>query len=403
MTTTRRQFLTATLQRTSVVALGGLAPGFLLRAAESSRRGERILVVVQLTGGNDGLNTVVPFTQEEYYKHRPKLAVAKSDALKIDDSLGLHPSLRGCAKLLEAGQLAIVQGVGYPDPNRSHFESMDIWHTCQRKTDRRSEGWLGRYADSLKGSDVPAMHVGGGKQPLALAAQHVRVPSVASLEQFRLELVGTESTSTVQKLAGSPRQGSDDLLGFLQTNTSTAIDVSERLTTATKAPAPRTPYPESDLARKLRLAAQLIASDFPARIYYVELDGFDTHSQQGAAHAGLLKQLGDALEAFQADVAEQGNKDRVLSMVFSEFGRRVAENASEGTDHGAAAPMFLAGSTVKAGLHGKHPSLSDLDDGDLKHHTDFRQVYATVLDRWLSASSEDLLLGRFAPLDLLKA
>jgi len=403
MSVTRRKFLTATLQGTSVLALGSLAPGFLLQAAESGSNRDRILVVVQLTGGNDGLNTVVPYTSAEYYKLRPKLAIPKGDVLKIDDSLGFAPSLKGFSRLLEAGELAIVQGVGYPDPNRSHFESMDIWHTCQRKTDRRSAGWLGRYLESLKSSDVAAMHVGSGKQPLALTAETARVPSVESLEQFRLELKRAESTAAVQELSRAPREQSSDLLGFLQSNTSSAIDVSERLASAAKGHAPKSPYPESDLGRKLKLAAQLIASDFPARVYYVELDGFDTHSQQGAAHAGLLRQLSEAVEAFTADVAEQGNRDRVLSMVFSEFGRRVAENASEGTDHGAAAPMFLIGSRVMAGLTGKLPSLTDLDEGDLKHHTDFRRVYATVLEGWLGAESRGILGGRFELLDGLIA
>lgn len=399
MSTTRRQFLTATLQGTSVLALGGLAPGFLLGAAEAGGNRDRILVVIQLSGGNDGLNTVVPFADAEYYKLRPKLALPKSELLKIDDSLAFAPSLKGFAKRLEANELAIVQGVGYPDPNRSHFESMDIWHTCQRKTDRRSAGWLGRYLESLPAGDVAGMHIGGGKQPLALVAEKARVPSVESLEQFRLELKRAESTAAVQELAKARRDESSDLLGFLQSNTSSAIDVSERLATAAKGHAPKTPYPQSDLARKLQLVGQLIASEFPARVYYVELDGFDTHSQQGAAHAGLLRQLGEGVEAFVADVKEQGNGGRVLSMVFSEFGRRVAENASEGTDHGAAAPMFLIGGNVRAGVTGKHPSLTDLDEGDLKHHTDFRRVYATVLERWLGASSESLLGGRFAVMD----
>jgi uncharacterized protein (DUF1501 family) len=401
MTTSRRSFLRATLQGSSLVALGGVAPRFLVEAAESDPRWERILVVVQLTGGNDGLNTVVPFTNAEYYKQRPKLAVPKSDVLKINDSLGFHPSMKGFANLLEAGRLAIVQGVGYPNPNRSHFESMDIWHTCARKTDRRTTGWIGRTLEALKANDVSAMHIGGGKQPLALTSETIRVPSVESLEQFRLELQRQESAADVQNLAESARQDGDELLSFLQTNTTTALDVSQRLQKSGKDYKPKAIYPQSDLARKLVLASQLIASDFPARVYYVELDGFDTHSQQPAAHAGLLRQLGEAVDAFQADMHEQGQGNRVLTMVFSEFGRRVAENASQGTDHGAAAPMFLVGETVKAGVIGKLPSLTDLEEGDLKHHTDFRQVYATVLERWLGQKSDALLGGSFKTVDAL--
>jgi len=402
----RRQFLRTSAQYGSLVGLGAWAPDLLVRAAaaaEASRSDERILVVVQLTGGNDGLNTVVPYKDDVYYRDRPKLAIPANDVLKIGSDLGFHPALQPLARLLEARQVSIIQGVGYPDPNRSHFESMDIWHTCQRKTDRRTEGWLGKYLEATHGDDTSAMHIGGGKQPFALTADRVRVPSVQSLDQFRLDVKESGGLATVQKLASAPRSGDDDLLGFLQTSTSSALDVSERLQQIASRPASGSKYPEAELSRKLQLAGQLIASDFPARIYYVELDGFDTHSQQPAAHAGLLRQLGEALEAFMGDLKTQGNQERVLTMVFSEFGRRLAENASEGTDHGAAAPVFLVGAGVKPGLLGRHPSLTDLDQGDLKHHTDFRQVYATVLQSWLKTDSASLLNGPFKPLAALEA
>lgn len=404
MSLSRRQLL----QRSpALLALGSLAPGFLLQAAEDQASADgRILVVVQLSGGNDGLNTVVPFARDEYKQHRPKLAIPASDVLKINDELGFHPAARGFADLLEAQQLAIVQGVGYPNPNRSHFESMDIWHTCRRKDELRPDGWLGRYLDQSprgRSADVPAMHLGGEQQPFALAASQVRTPTVRSLEQFRLEGNGGETRQMVSQLAATNRADADDLLGFVQSSTQSALTVAERFSLSPDALRPADAYPKTDLGHKLGTIARLIETGLSTRIYYVELDGFDTHAEQAAAHEGLLRHVGDALSAFIGDLVAQGQGDRVLALVFSEFGRRLAENASAGTDHGAAAPLFLAGTKVRSGLIGDHPSLTDLDQGDVQHHTDFRQVYAAVLERWLGSSSEPILGGNFRPVDALRS
>jgi uncharacterized protein (DUF1501 family) len=411
MQTSRRRFL-ATLGGSAVISLGGPVPKFLAQAAaaEAVDGKDTILVVVQMTGGNDGLNTVVPFNHDAYRKARPKLAIAAKDVLKINDSLGLHPSARGLSKLLEDGKLAIVQGVGYPNPNRSHFESMDIWHTCQRKGSPRSTGWLGRFLDaSHKASvvDAPAIHVGPEKQPLALAAEKVRVSSFASPDSLRLrDDDNMQLSAAIRKLTNSGEplaSASDPLLGFLQSSTTSALVTSDRITAALRDYKTPVRYPESPLAQRFKTIAQLIDAGLKTRIYYVELDGFDTHAQQPAAHATLLSQFGDAMRAFTDDVAHHGHGDRTLVMSFSEFGRRVAENASQGTDHGAASVMFLAGSRVRAGLVGEHPSLDDLEDGDIKFHTDFRQVYATLLERWLGWSSKSVLGGEFKPIDALQA
>lgn len=405
MIITRRKFLAAA-GSAAVVSLGGSVPAFLARAAEQSNSpgGDSILVVVQLSGGNDGLNTVIPYSDENYLKNRPKLAIPTADLLKISDSLGLHPAMRGCADLLEQGKFQIVQGVGYPDPNRSHFESMDIWHTCRRKTQARSDGWLGRYLDAAHreaGGDVPALHLGHEKLPLALVAQDVRAPSISNLEKFRLETQGDDLGRAVKELAAaSATESGDELLGFLRTSSASAVAASERVEAARKDYKTSVAWPTTDLAQKLRTVAQLIDAGLKTRIYYVSLDGFDTHSQQPDAHAGLLRQFAEATSALVRDLAEHGHADRVLVASFSEFGRRVAENASDGTDHGAAGPMFLAGGKVKAGVIGAHPSLTDLVDGDLKHHTDFRQVYATALEQWLGAPSEKLLGGKYETLPL---
>lgn len=404
----RRDFLKTTLGASAVVSLGATIPGFLRAAAAvGTDDKETVLVVVQLTGGNDGLNTVIPFSDPAYRSNRPTLAIPANDILKINDTLGFHPSARGLADLLEDNRLAIVQGVGYADPNRSHFESMDIWHTCQRKSDTRTTGWLGRYLDASqadKSSVSLALHLGHEKQPLALTATSVSVPSISSLESFRLNDGGNKDVrSTISKLASSAREESDSILGFVQSTTSVALEASQRVEQASRNYTTPVTYPESELATKLKTVAQLIDSGLGTRVYYVTLDGFDTHSQQPAAHAVLLSQLGGAVSSFLKDINHHGHGERVAVLAFSEFGRRVQENASEGTDHGAAAPMFLAGNRVHSGLIGEHPSLTDLEDGDLKFHTDFRRVYATVLESWLGWPSKSVLGETFKLVEAFKA
>ncbi|MCO6457181.1 MAG: DUF1501 domain-containing protein [Pirellulaceae bacterium] len=407
MRTTRRQFLAVT-GTSAVLAIGGRLPEFWLRAAaagESPTKGEKILVVVQLSGGNDGLNTIVPHGDESYYRARPQLAIPRDQVLKIDDFHGFHPSARGLADLLEAGQLAIVQGVGYPDPNRSHFESMDIWHSCFRKDRPRQDGWLGRYLDRAAGTaggDVPALHVGEEEQPLALAAQRVRVPSVRSLDRFRLQLESGEAdAATIQRLVGRERPAASDLLGFVQSSSAAALEAARRVEQARRQYQTDVEYPASGLGQKLRTVAQLIDAGLETRIYYLTLDGFDTHARQAEAHAALLTELSGSMAAFMDDLARHGHAERVLLLGFSEFGRRLEENASAGTDHGAAAPLLLAGQAVRPGLLGTHPSLTDLDQGDLKFHTDFRRVYALLLESWLGCPSAELLGGSYEPIAAL--
>jgi uncharacterized protein (DUF1501 family) len=300
--------------------------------------------------------------------------------------------------------LAVIQGVGYPRPNRSHFESMDIWHTCQRKDASRKTGWLGRYLDAhpqMQGGDVMALDLGHNQQPLALAAERVRVPTIRSLDRFRLQ-GGQPFRQAAASLAADP-DPDDELLGFVQSSRDTALAASRRVEQALQTYTTPVAYPENRLAERLRSVAQLLDAGLSARVYYTEIDGFDTHSRQAAAHEALLRQFSTALKAFLDDLQHQGHHRRVLVMAFSEFGRRVQENASEGTDHGAAGPMFLAGDPVQAGLVGPHPSLTDLIDGDLKFHTDFRQVYATVLERWLDWPSQEILGGEYPPLDVFDA
>jgi uncharacterized protein (DUF1501 family) len=398
--TSRRDFLNVALGSSLVLSIDGHAPLFLNQAlAEDTPRSDTILIVVQLSGGNDGVNTVIPYTDDVYHRSRPKLAIAQDQVLKLDDRIGLHPSMRGLSEMYQDGMLAIVQGVGYPSPNRSHFESMDIWHTCYMKHQRSDEGWLGRYLDQTRDQtalDPPAMHVGPEKQPYALSARYVRTPSVFSLDQFQLRTEGEDrSAEAIRSLTQTSPASDGGLLDFVHTSTQSALTASQRLEIARRDYQTPVEYPDSGLAQKLRIVAQLIGAGLATRVYYMELDGFDTHAQQRDAHAALLSEFSAGVKAFMDDAVHQKFADRVLVLSFSEFGRRLAENASEGTDHGAAAPVFLAGGRVKGGLVGAQPSLTDLDDGDLKHHTDFRQLYATVLERWLHCPSESALGGRY--------
>jgi uncharacterized protein (DUF1501 family) len=353
------------------------------------------------------LNTVVPFADEVYRRKRPSLAFNAGQVLKMDSKLGLHPNLKGLASLLESRQLAIVQGVGYPNPNRSHFESMDIWHTAHTVKERKI-GWLGRALDDHKLAlgrtpDPPALHLGEESQPLALAARDVPSPSIRSLAQFRLETGGDDrQRAAIQNALGAPRSGGSELLKFVQTRSTSALEVSRRIEASSQAYRTPVKYPGTPLAEKLKQIAQLIDAGLTTRVYYVALDGFDTHSDQAAAHAGLLEQLGGALVAFAEDLQTHDQLDRVVTLVFSEFGRRVEENSSRGTDHGAAAPVFLVGSSVKPGLIGEHPSLEQLQDGDVKYHTDFRSIYAALLTQWLGWPAAPILGDGFTPAEVLQ-
>lgn len=403
----RRDFLKAAVG-TSVVSLGAPAPDFLCRAAwgQDGSNDDRILVVIQLSGGNDGLNTLVPHGNDIYRKLRPTLAIAKDDVLAVNDDLGFHPSMAGVAKILESGKLSVVQNVGYANPNRSHFESMDIWHTCHRNNRTRSSGWLGRFldqrAEQRQGSG--AVHLGQEEKPLALAAEKVQATSIASIERFQLQLTGKGDLKRgeVDRLLGSDRTNSSNLLDFVQANTRSAVATSDRITKALAAASTGVTYPDTKLGKKLDLAAKMIRSGFPTQVYYVTLGGFDTHAQQADAHRSLLREWSGALQAFMDDMELSGQGKHVLTMTFSEFGRRVQENASKGTDHGAAAPMFLAG-PVQSGPFGELPNLDDLNDGDIRHRIDFRQVYATVLEDWLGWNATDVIGGEYEKLPILKS
>lgn len=409
MRTTRRDFL----KTSSLVGLGATVPTFLARTAGAAPTAEKagakdtILVVVQLTGGNDGLNTVIPFADPEYTKLRPTLKIAKDQIRKIDDSIGLHPSMEGLHGLLEDDALAVVQGVGYPNPDQSHFRSMDIWHAAST-AETLTTGWLGR---SLKQFGAPAFHIADGNEPspLALDGAPARVPSITSLGEFQLQTgAASKSDRRNQQMviensatASAADAGKPNLLDFVRRTATDTYDSTKRLQQIGQNYQPKVPYPANNLANRLKVAAQLIDADLGARLFYVSLGNFDTHSGQANTHAQLLEQLSTALTAFYRDLSQRGHGKRLMIMTFSEFGRRPYENGSRGTDHGAAAPMMLVGEKVRPGLIGEHPSLTDCTNGNLKFAIDFRQVYATLLDQWLGIDSTKVLGKRYEPVKLI--
>ena len=417
MLASRRRFLQATLGSSTLLSAGLTVPAFLAKSAwaasdpsagKAGSLSENILVVVQLSGGNDGLNTVIPFADDGYGRNRITLRIPDNQVLKLNDQIGLHPQMEGFKKLFDSQRLAIVQGVGYPNPDRSHFRSMDIWHTAKPDREDKTDGWLGRTIDSdprEAGQDVPALHLGPNQLPLALVSQKTPVPSIESMAGFRLQTAGGAlPLSSLAQLAEAARPDAPPLLDFLRRSTLNAYASSAQVQEALKEERSAAAYPDFALAQKLKQIAQLIDAQLSTRIYYVSLDGFDTHANQAPAQAALLNQLSASVAAFIEDLAQRGRQDRVMVLGFSEFGRRVRENASQGTDHGTAAPVFLAGGRVASGLIGAQPSLSDLDgEGDLKFHTDFRRLYASLLDGWLGCPSEKVLGQRFEPLGIVKS
>ncbi len=327
--------------------------------------------------------------------------------------MGLHPSLEAFTKLLEQERLAIVQSVGYPNPNRSHFESMAIWHTARTAVDKAAPGWLARALDRRTGPDGDAagLHIHEAfPLPGALAGGRQVVPSLAKLEQFRRRLgmpQGDQAAAQVEaldRLARQDRGEPGSLLQFVERCSLITYTSSARLERLQQDhPAAKADYPEFyGLARRLQLIAQLIKAGLTTTIYYTHLDGFDTHSGQLPQHANLMRELGQSLRAFLDDLQKSAESERVVVLVFSEFGRRLAENGSGGTDHGTAAPVFLLGQPVKAGLHGEHPNLTRLDDGDPIQAVDFRRVYATLLDRWLDVPHRAVLGADFEPMPVLR-
>jgi uncharacterized protein (DUF1501 family) len=438
---TRREFL-----RTTVLgsALSWTVPAFLAdtfaalhcEAADSSTqivtgKDATILVVLQMAGGNDGINTVIPYSNDFYHKARPKIGQPADKVLKLNGDIAFHGAMGGFKNLYDSGNLAVVQGVGYPNPNRSHFRSTEIWQTASDSGKIEKYGWVGRYFDNACAGADPAVGVVIGHQmPESFFAAKPTGICFNNPANYRFMANGSATEESYKKLNelemsspqpdGGPGMTSDDnansgdSIGTLPAGmpmqggravdfiTRTALD-AQQSSDEVRAIAARVQnqatYPQSPLGNSLKLVAKLIGGGLPTRIYYASQGGYDTHTNQINTQQRLLQDLGDSMKAFVDDLKAQGNMQRVLVMTFSEFGRRVNENANGGTDHGAAAPMFIVGNKVKAGLLGRYPSLApqDLFEGDIKYNVDFRSVYASVLENWLKTKSAPIL-GREFPL-----
>lgn len=377
----------------------------------------RILVVVQLSGGNDGLNSVVPFGDDHYNRARPTLRVNPNDALKLKgaDGIGLNPALRPLQEMVEQGNAAIVNGVGYPNPNRSHFKSMDIWNSGKtNEKDQRGKGWVGKAMDTAypldKNGNAPdraamACVSIGSSAPLATQGEHVKPIAFQNPAAFRwtgrdVHDVVSNGYDDIQH-ASAPQTEDTDPLAFVHRTSLDAQVASDRVRKAVQGQTD-TRFPASPLSQQLQMVAKMIRAELPTRVYYVTMGGFDTHAQQTNKHAQLLGQFSGAMQAFYAELKKTGNDGRVVSLAFSEFGRRLRQNASGGTDHGVAGPSFVFGPSVTPGLHGTYPSLSNLDQGDLIHSTDFRSVYADILDNWMAIDAAKTLGGRYQPVGLFK-
>jgi uncharacterized protein (DUF1501 family) len=378
-----------------LISLTPTVPGFIARLARAAtaERDGRVLVVIQLDGGNDGLNTIVPFGDDAYARNRPVLKLATDRLIKVSDGIGLHPAMGQAGKPLESGQLAIVPGVGYPNPNRSHFASMAIWQTARLDPEEHAgPGWLGRGLDATAGAS--SMFIGAGAIPLTIRGRRSLASSLERIDDLTLDPALARPGISVH---------GDDLAAFVRRSTLDAYASSDRLAELAKDQSSTARYPGTGLANRLKVVARLIKGGYAARVFYTLQSGYDTHAQQANTHFGLLGELSSALKAFLDDLADAKLAGRVLVLGFSEFGRRVRENGSAGTDHGAAGPVLQAGPCVEPGLRGAYPSLTDLDNGDLKPVVDFRRVYATILENWLSIPSQAALGGTFAPLALLKS
>jgi uncharacterized protein (DUF1501 family) len=372
-----------------------------LRGTSMEANPERILVVVELSGGNDGLNTVVPFGNDEYYRVRPNIGIRESDAIKIEDGYGLHPSMVGFERLYKEGRMGVVHGCGYDNPSLSHFSSMGFWHTGV-PNGGEPLGWLGRLADGAYDHDAQGNMIVniGTRQSLAVQARHHQPLVFNDPRSFRRE--GSEAEKQAIESI-TPGADANPTLDFLSATATNAVESSAFVREAAAGYNSPIDYGIGGLSPQLRRVAALINADMPTRLYYVSYQGnsFDTHVHQADPHARLLTYTADAVRGFVQDLTRIGRADDVAIMMFTEFGRRVEENASLGTDHGTATPMFVIGNGVEGGLHGRHPSLTDLDDGNLKMTTDFRRVYATMIRDWLGYKDpESILNGSFDSLPL---
>ncbi len=395
-----------------VLAVGLMAPSWLSTIARadvarlaSGRKldPDNVLVVIQLSGGNDGLNTVIPYLDRQYARLRPTIGLKFDEVIPADDGLAFHPAMSGFAGLFKQNKVAIINNVGYPNANRSHFKSMDIWQSAS-PDGALKYGWIGRAFDRNceSGQQVdPVAALGlSTERPLALSAREAAIPCFASLGDVQTMAGNADMEAVLRQIQGQNASEGTPIHQIQRTNHA-ALDAISALKLNLEKYAPTQYYGEHPFGTALKQVAQIIATSPGTRVLYVSVGGFDTHARQAESHARLLQGLSDGLAAFQNELELIGKADKVLTMVFSEFGRRSYENGSQGTDHGQAAPMFLIGNPVKGGIYGGKPDLDHLNDGDVAFKVDFRQVYATALDDWMGNDSRAVLGQQFATLNVL--
>src|SRR5690242_6066593 len=389
------------LKRKEFIQVGSLATASLmlpkfLKAFEGSAMvppGNKVVVILQLSGGNDGLNTVIPVRNDLYYKARPKLGIERTKALVLTDEAGLNPALTGFKELYDDGSLGIMNNVGYPNPDRSHFRSMDIWHTASQSTEYLTTGWVGRYLDAqCNGCDKPTQAIEIDDM-LSLSMKGEHLNGIAVKDPQRLYGTANEKffKDVIKNHGADAGEASADYLYKTMAETLSSADYIFR---QSRLHPSKADYPKTDLGNSMKTIASLIFSDINTKVYYVSLGSFDTHINQEGQQQRLFTEMNDAVKAFVKDLKENNRFNDVMLMTFSEFGRRVAQNASAGTDHGTANNMFLVGGGLKQkGLINELPDLADLDEGDLKYKVDFKNVYATMLNKWLGADDK-LILGK---------
>ena len=383
----RKEFL----QIGSLATASVMLPQFL-KAFEKKNMvpaGNKVVVVIQFSGGNDGLNTVIPITNDIYYRERPRLGIAKNKALSLTDYVGLNPALEAFKGLYDDGSLAVLNSVGYPNPDRSHFRSMDIWHSASASNEYVNTGWLGRYLDAqCKGCDKPtqALEI---DDVLSLALKGKEKNGLAFTDPRRLY---SRSNEKFYKDINASHQSSEATVDYLYKTMSETLSSADYIFQQSRLHPTNTLYPTTELGKNLKTIASLIMSDINTKVYYVSLGSFDTHVNQEAQQKRLFTELNDAVKAFTGDLKKNNRFNDVLMMTFSEFGRRVSQNASNGTDHGTANNMFfISGELKEKGILNDMPNLADLNDGDLKHKVDFQNVYATVLNKWLGSDDKKIL------------
>ncbi|MDR6565717.1 Uncharacterized conserved protein, DUF1501 family [Chitinophaga ginsengisegetis] len=396
----RRRFL----QVGSLASAAMMMPKFLkaLERGHLAPPGNKVLVIIQLSGGNDGLNTIIPYRNDIYYKARPALGIKREAALSLNDELGIHPALKGLKALYDDGALGILNNVGYPNPDRSHFRSMDIWHSASQSNEYWSDGWIGRYLDAqCKGCDKPtqALEI---DDTLSLALKGDSDKGLAMTDPARL--YGTSNDKYFAELLkqhtsdNDHHNNADYLYKTMGETISSAAYIQQQFKTYKSS----APYPNTELGRNLRTIANLVMSDINTKVYYVSHGSFDTHVNQQDQQARLFGQLSDALTVFTDDLKANHRFEDVVVMTFSEFGRRVSQNASGGTDHGTANNMFLVGGGLKQpGLINDGPDLLNLKDGDLQYQVDFKSVYATLLSNWLGADDKAVLKNTYSHLSFV--